>query len=373
MTESEFSGCSPPRKTAMQANDEIEVLRQDLASLQARLDELEKTAAPGTSDLSVTRRGLLMGLAGAGAAAVAGVAAAEPAAAADGDALLLGSPNNSSTTSEIAFDAGNGPAQTAALIVAAANAYAIEARSQNFPGVLHVVNDGFGGAIYAESDSQFRPTVNAGNSGTSAGLAAASLGGGPQLILWTEVADGVDPLGPGDAYPFQGAIRVDANGDFWLCTYGPTEVPPPGPPRWTRLAREDDGRGLVFPITPIRVLDTRATGGRPSGSPAVPGQTQGPLKGGTVLTLNLAALASIPDDAQAVIGNLTVTAPNFGGYLKALPSGSSSNVSSLNWSKGATVANAFTCKLGPAGVSLVGSGTSSQTYQLVVDITAYVR
>ena len=129
----------------------------------------------------------------------------------------------------------------------------------------------------------------------------------------------------------------------------------------------------MIPITPIRAIDTRASGGRPTGSPAIPGQKTGPLKGGTSLTLDLAGIGPIPATATGVIGNLAAVTPSFSGYLAARPSGTTAITTSLNFPAGvAAIANAFTSQLGPAGLTITGSGTSANTYHLVVDITAYI-
>jgi len=162
-------------------------------------------------------------------------------------------------------------------------------------------------------------------------------------------------------------MSVDAEGDLWMCTTAGD------PGTWTRLLREDTAAGRVVPVDPFRALDTRATGGRPSGSPAIPGQKKGPLNGGAVLTLDLAGVGAIPATATGVVGNLTVVSPNYSGWLKALPSGGTGATSSLNFMAGtAAVANAFTSALGPAGLMITASGTAANRYHLIVDITAYI-
>jgi hypothetical protein len=104
----------------------------------------------------------------------------------------------------------------------------------------------------------------------------------------------------------------------------------------------------------------------------VPGQRKGPLKGSAPLTLDLAGVGPIPDSASAVVGNVTVTASSFSGYVTARPSDSSATTSTLNFTTGATVANAFTCKLGPGGVTFIAPAVSTAHYELIVDITAYI-
>lgn len=213
------------------------------------------------------------------------------------------------------------------------------------------------------------------------GVIATSGLGGQALVadsvhgpsIWAESDDGVtlclipaiETGPPTTEYP-EGSMRVDVEREVWLCV----ESGEPG--TWTRLLREDTAPGRVIPITPVRVLDTRVTGGQPAGSPAVPGQKMGPLKGGTGLTLDLAGAGPIPASAQGVVGNLTVVLPTYAGYLVARPSGTASTTSALNFPAGAIVANAFTSQLGPDGLTLSASGTSANSYHLVIDIAAYI-
>jgi len=201
------------------------------------------------------------------------------------------------------------------------------------------------------------------NQGGGLGFAAGSFGHGPQLALFRENAS---PIGPPSGTVEAGSIRFDGAGDLWLCLADGT------PGTWTRLLREDTASGRTVPIAPFRALDTRATGGRPAGSPAVPGQRKGPLKGGEAITLDLAGVAPIPATATGVVGNLIAITPSYTGYLRAAPSGNPLTATALSFAPGPNTGNAFTVGLGPAGVTLQGSGTVANTYHLVVDITAYL-
>jgi hypothetical protein len=192
----------------------------------------------------------------------------------------------------------------------------------------------------------------------------ASSGNGPALFLKPTESSG-PPVASWDGI---GAISVDPSGDLWLCVAPTNDFSG----TWTRLLREDTTAGRVVPIDPMRALDTRATGGRPSGSPAITGQKKGPLHGGEAVTLDLAGAGSIPATASGVVGNLTVVNPDFSGYLVAIPSGSTSQSSALNFDAGEVVANAFTSALGPNGLTLRANGSSGRVYHLVVDITAYI-
>ena len=96
------------------------------------------------------------------------------------------------------------------------------------------------------------------------------------------------------------------------------------------------------------------------------------MHGGETITLDLAGVGPIPASASGVIGNLTICVPTQAGYLTAAPSGNPTATSALNFTKNATLANAFTCQLGPDGLTLAAFGVAAMTYQLIVDITAYI-
>jgi hypothetical protein len=361
---------------------DVEALRAEVAELRAQLAELRATSR-ATDDARVTRRRLLTGLAGVGAAGVAGVAMASPAAAADGDALRLGEDNlaTSRTLLSNAPTPGEGlpdfPEDTSGALlrledvgdgnglVALSTGTAITA--QGFEG-MRVWGEAQG--LVVGSDG----IVALGANGYGDGAAVAALSengpaiwarseGGIQLVLNPRTIDGPGSNSSVDT----GSISVDHAVDVWLCTQGGAT------PTWTRLLREDTASGRTVPIAPMRAIDTRAPGGRPAGSPAVPGQKTGPLKGGTSVTLDLAGIGAIPATATGVIGNLAVVTPSFSGYLAARPSGTPAITTTLNFPTGvAALANAFTSQLGPAGLTITGSGTSTNTYHLVVDITAYI-
>ncbi|MFL6205920.1 MAG: hypothetical protein ACJ739_11275 [Acidimicrobiales bacterium] len=363
-------------------SDELESLRAEVQSLRADL-ERERERERDERHSGVTRRGLIAGLAGFGAATVASVAGAESAAAADGDPLTLGQANSSEGTTSLVHEpleagaavdvrssGGVGIYATTdlehpPLLVPSRAIYAVATDNIDIPHTSHAIGAqaGQGSALEGINESSVSATVAGANRGTAPGLAAVSWGHGPQLLLLQE--DDA-PSGPPTEYALAGAIRFDGDGELWLCTATTPE------PAWTRLLREDTASGRVVPIDPMRALDTRATGGRASGSPAVPGQKKGPLHGGEAITLDLAGAGPVPADASGVVGNLTIVKPNYSGYLVAVPSGSASKTSAVNFDAGEVVANAFTSRLGPAGLTLRANGGSGNSYHLVVDITAYI-
>ncbi|MEO6317329.1 MAG: hypothetical protein ABIP36_00960 [Acidimicrobiales bacterium] len=164
----------------------------------------------------------------------------------------------------------------------------------------------------------------------------------------------------------QGSVSVDEMSDLWLCVSTGT------PGTWTRLLREDTAPGRVVPITPVRVLDTCVTGGRPPGAPAVPGQRGGRLGTGEAITLDLGGVAPIPATASAVIGNATVFSPTVKASLHILPDGATVPASTAHFRQGSNESNSFTCTLTPTGRVTTPSLDTSLRYHVVIDIAAYV-
>ncbi len=89
------------------------------------------------------------------------------------------------------------------------------------------------------------------------------------------------------------------------------------------------------PIPPIRVKDTRLDNGEP-------------LDDEESIAVDIVGLPTIPDDALAVFGNLTVTQPTGPGYLQAYPD-AVPMTSNLNYRAGMTAANAVVTTLGESG------------------------
>ena len=88
-------------------------------------------------------------------------------------------------------------------------------------------------------------------------------------------------------------------------------------------------------LAPARLSDSRTTT---------------PWSAGTTREVTVAGLAGVPDGADAVVANVTVTNTTAEGFLTIWPSGQARPpTSSLNWTPGATIANAVTVKVGTGG------------------------
>lgn len=117
--------------------------------------------------------------------------------------------------------------------------------------------------------------------------------------------------------------------------------------------------GLGFqPKSPVRVLDTR-TG---------TGAAKRPVASGTRLRLNLAG--KVPADTAAVVLNVTVTQPTGNGWLAAYPDTTAKpGTSSLNFTRGQTVANQVIVPLNGAIVDLYNGSPGSA--QVIADLDGY--
>jgi len=143
----------------------------------------------------------------------------------------------------------------------------------------------------------------------------------PNLV---EVALGVD----GKVSVFNAAGNSDVV--FDVAGYVATPTATPGPD------------GLLTPVVPNRVLDTRnGTGGVPAA----------PVGAGQTIMVRVAGTPNIPSTGvAAVVLNVTVTGPTAPGYLTVWPSGIARPVvSNLNFVAGQTVPNRVIVRVGSNG------------------------
>jgi PKD repeat protein len=117
-------------------------------------------------------------------------------------------------------------------------------------------------------------------------------------------------------------------------------------------------------IAPVRVMDTRdGTGG-----------LAGKFVNGTPRGFDVAGQATIPANAVAITGNLTVTGQSHAGFVFLGPTASSTPSSStLNFPTGDTRANAVTVALSDIGglEAVYKSSTAGATTNLFLDVTGY--
>jgi len=116
--------------------------------------------------------------------------------------------------------------------------------------------------------------------------------------------------------------------------------------------------GRFHPLTPARVLDTRATAS--------------PVRAGTDRQVPVTGVGGVPSSGvSAVVLNATVPAPPASGYLQLYPTGSkpTSPTSSVNWRLGRTAANAVTVAVGTGGT--VGLQVGTGTAHVVLDVLGW--
>jgi spore germination protein YaaH len=194
--------------------------------------------------------------------------------------------------------------------------------------------------------------------GTSAGsINLGAQGAGPQSFVW-------DGKVGGSVIP-DGTYMIQVAGVSGGATYYAPSAAPFGSWQMSRMAATVDTTpsGTYYPITPVRIVDTRYGLGI-KGGPLVSGGTQSVLIAG--------ALAGVPKGAMAITGNLTITAPTSPGYVRLGPS-VSENFSTINFAAGQTRANGVTVGLssdGKLSVYYYGSIAKS-TVHVILDITGY--
>jgi Bacterial Ig domain len=124
--------------------------------------------------------------------------------------------------------------------------------------------------------------------------------------------------------------------------------------------------GSTFaPLSPARLLETRP------GNVTFDGAQQGagPSPAGSITEVQITGRATVPNDATAVVLNVTATGTKAPGFLTVFPCGQNTpTASNLNYGNGSTIANAVTTKIGLGGKICIY--TSAET-NLITDIDGY--
>jgi hypothetical protein len=120
----------------------------------------------------------------------------------------------------------------------------------------------------------------------------------------------------------------------------------------------DTTASTYTPVTPLRVLDTRAAIGVSTTTPLAPGQT---------VTLQIAGLPA--SGVTAVVLNVTVTQPSDSGVLTVYPADPRPLASDLNWVPGLTVPNLVIVPVVNGTVKFFNN--SPGTVHLVADLAGY--
>jgi hypothetical protein len=121
-------------------------------------------------------------------------------------------------------------------------------------------------------------------------------------------------------------------------------------------------KGLGFlPIDPIRLADTRSFNA--TLNPWTRGQM---VPAGSVVEIGVAGVRGVPAGITGATINLVALGAYDAGWLRVVPCGSSSDVSNVNFSSPAPIANSANVRLSPSGtICVLGMATT----HFLVDIT----
>ncbi len=126
----------------------------------------------------------------------------------------------------------------------------------------------------------------------------------------------------------------------------------------TGLYADGSGSGF-FPISPVRILDTRTT----------PGAA---FRANLAQSIQVAGRLSIPSDATAISANLTATNVTRSGYVSVTTEATNSpSTSTLNLAAGDTRANGLTIPLASDGTIAAVYKAPSGSADLILDVTGY--
>lgn len=315
-------------------------------------------------------------IAGAGVATAALLAKGERVSAGNGDAILLGRTDNTSTQETVIAGPyltvrdGTSEGSLARTIDGVPNDVATGVhgftggapRSRAIWGQSET-DDGVG--VYGGHWSQTPGIGVVGESANGAGVWArgtdddlALIGTGRLRFIGTQ---GLSPTAPGSA----GTLAREANGSLWYCF---------ATNRWQQIAGPTTAGGFT-PLDPTRVYDSRLAtplfGKLPSGQNRVLSVAFGrSVTTGAVVDNDL-----VPVGATAVTYNLTATGTINSGFLAIAPGNVNVvGASTLNWTAtNDTIANAGTVKLDTnRQINVICGGVQSGT-DFLLDITGYYR
>jgi hypothetical protein len=278
-----------------------------------------------------TRRGILQ-VATAGLAGIVGLSLGKvgDARAADGSPLLSDQDNASGGTTAITSTTAT--SGKGVLEVTGTNAdYGVVASGSGVglygKGPIGVLGDGAVGGVFQGTDASVSLTPR-----------------------------GSD--GPPSGSNLKGDVAVDASGVLWMC------IADGSPGTWIRVSH-----GGVRPLpSPVRVLSSSEPG---AGGKLGAGETR------RVQIIDPVQRPTIPAEALAIVGNLTVFDTQGGGYVIAYPSGTPRPfTSNVNWNTpNVAVANAMTVGLNGGAIDLYADASvppGSSATHVIIDVAAYI-
>ncbi len=220
-------------------------------------------------------------------------------------------------------------------------------------------------AVVTEAPANHTPTIEIGPN--SIRLRAA-----PYVVNLTAAVVDQDP-GDTSTVKWSNTAGPSATGATYAHTFA-------GPGRYEIVATVTDSSGAIgidnveilvgegfAPIpNPVRLLDTRAPGGR-----TIDGQhaATGAVRAGTVYELEVAGRAGVPLGASSVVLNVTAVGPTASGYVTVFPCGHDRpDASNLNYAAGDIIPNTVIAGLGTGGRVCF---YTYATADLLVDISGY--
>jgi hypothetical protein len=334
---------------------ELDDLRRRVETLRSELEQQRRSSgaggappighgAPGDETAApITSRRRLLHLAGASAAGVIGgtVAAGRPSSAADPNDVVKNVPNavDDTTTLDGGFP---GPVLSLFNRSDAPTARGLYAYSEAAAPTIRADNDAAGVAVAIAANAPAGRDLHATGSGRI-GMQDHDFGGGNQY--------------------FAGELH-QAGGTFYAMVTAAVR----------RVVAAPAAAGALFPIDPIRVYDSRQ-----------PAPFFGPLGAGQSRTVAIRDARDpvtgavmqpgvVPDDATAIVFNLTVARTTGRGYLSVTPDPTTDPATStVNWaSDDAVVANSSMVGLGGGGTVSVYCGGLGST-DFVIDVVGYHR
>ena len=238
-------------------------------------------------------------------------------------------------------------------------------------------HEGLGNGIFGKSGANAHSGVWGDNTAGGMGVSGSSVSGfglqgssqsgialglGGTARLHQTLRAGAAPL-TGDF--LAGEQIRDAGGELWLCVLGGD------PGTWRRAATVKEGfsgGSLNLLGKPIRLYDSRTTGGILAASATRNVQVTGVIVGGV----------QVPTGAKGVIGNVTVVGTGGTGYLTLFPQGSppSPVTAGINWfAANQVLNNTALVRLNPANGQIgVGNGLGggSTATHFVFDASGFV-
>lgn len=354
----------------------------DITSETETKDTGTNDTGASPEDRSASRRQLFGRGAGIVAAAATGsLAMSSRVSADDGDALIIGNPNDGTSTTQLSggttLEVNGGTSAGSASVYGtntADNRFGVrgDAAGDAGRGVTGLSTGNGGAGVYGESNGAPAGTGVVGLSDSAAGVVGRSTNGvgvvgeGTEWDLYADqsgrVGMAATAVGTTTA-GIAGTLARDAAGSLWYCY---------APDRWQRVAGPSTGGGY-HPIDPVRVFDSRRLTFPDSGVFTANSQrVLSVANGRDDDTGAVTAPDAVPPGATAVTFNATAVVTSAASHLSVVPGDvASTSTSTVNWTEpNAIVANASVCRLAGDRQLRIIAGPFG-TFHAVIDITGY--